>query len=444
MKKPTPISKEALFNIDELFFSTTDNQGNIVFGNDVFMRVSGYPVETMLGAPHNIIRHPDMPRTVFKIFWRTLKSNNPIAAYVKNMSADGSFYWVFAFAFPVNNGYLSIRFKPSSKIFPIVQNLYKEILQKEKASSMEEGEALLLAELKKLGFNNYEEFMVKAAVEELTSYENQMHNSEASQSEADRTIKQISQIRSVTSNTLNGNFSKISELEESSNLLSDKISMLATEFRKLKFLSVNMDAMATHFGDSAATLAVISVEFSKIASQIETQMNSFSKFAEKLLVVIKTCALNLAALKTQMNMVDFFVKESISKNAFDGMLKNKDIFTGLFSLSTSDLFKEVKNLKSELNTISHQIMEVKKFINGLEIIKQTGAIESSRNDELKEAFVVYLNEMNTFIQLLRDSTVELNRQRERINYNAVEVEDSTSTIKDNINQLFKLALMKTA
>lgn len=444
MKKPAPINKEALFNIDELFFSTTDSHGNIVFGNDVFMRVSGYPIETMIGAPHNIIRHPDMPRTVFKIFWRMLKSGHPIGAYVKNMSADGSYYWVFAFAFPVNNGYLSIRFKPSSKFFPVIQGLYKELLQKEKLSDMEEVEVFLLQELKKLGFNSYEDFMIKAAVEELKSLEQNTSSDESHSTSNDRVVKKISHVTAITASKLNGSFSKIGQLETSSLLLSEKILMLATEFRKLKFLSVNMDAMATHFGDSAATLAVISLEFSRIAGQIEEQMNNFSIFAEKLLGVIKTCSLNLAALKTQMNMVDFFVKESIAKNAFDGMLKNKDIFTGLFTLSTSDLFKEVIHLKAELTTISNQIFEVKKFINGLEIIKQTGAIESARNDDLKAAFVVYLNEMNTFITLLRDAIVELNSQREKISLNALEVEESTSNIKDNINQLFKLALMKAA
>ena len=160
--------------------------------------------------------------------------------------------------------------------------------------------------------------------------------------------------------------------------------------------------------------------------------------------MIRTCSLNLAALKTQMNMVNFFVKESITRNAFDSMLKNRDAFTNLFSLYTNDLFKEVLHLKKELAIIEGQIVEVKKFINGLEIIKQTGAIESARNNDLAAAFVVYLDEMNVFISLLRNSIIELNAQRELIHLKAKEVEESTSDIKDNINQLFKLALMKAA
>jgi aerotaxis receptor len=302
---------------------------------------------------------------------------------------------------------------------------------------------MLLSELNKLGFESYDDFMIHAAIEELKSQEESVSESgEEDDSNLNLTVKKISHIRFLTATSLNGSFSRIGQLQTSSSLLSDKITMLSSEFKKLKFLSVNMDAMATKFGENAATLAVISLEFSKIASQIEVQMNSFAEFAEKLLDVIKTCSLNLAALKTQMNMVNFFVKESIAKNGFDEMVKNQDMFTGLFSLSTVDLLKELSQVKKELNTISGQILEVKKFINGLEIIKQTGAIESSRHDQLKAAFVVYLDEMNSFIKLLRDSTVELNSQKDKILANAIEVESSTSEIKDNINQLFKLALVQ--
>ena len=91
MKKVAPINKEAPFNYDEFFFSTTDKRGVIEYGNEVFIKISGYKREDLMGKPHSIIRHPDMPRCVFKIFWDTIKTGAPIAAYVKNMAADGSY-----------------------------------------------------------------------------------------------------------------------------------------------------------------------------------------------------------------------------------------------------------------------------------------------------------------------------------------------------------------
>jgi PAS domain S-box-containing protein len=448
MNKPTPNNKEVPFTFEEQFFSTTDNKGVIEFGNEVFVRISGYPTSKIIGAPHNIIRHPDMPKAVFKIFWQTLKAGSPIGAYVKNMASDGSYYWVFAFAFPVNDGYLSIRFKPSSDLFGIVKDLYVDVLKKEKATSMDEGEIFLLKCLKEKGFASYEDFMVHATVTELKSHEK--HLSEVHVSEIDdHIINKITEIRGVTADQLNKSFSKIDHFEQSSTHFSQKINLLSDEFKKLKFLSMNMNILAANLGDAAATLSIISEEFARLASQIENQMATFTKFTESLLVVVKNCTLNLSALKAQMNMVDFFVKESIGNlsktdNAFEGMLKNKDIFTGLFQLSVSRLSSELIRLKSELETIAGQILEIQKFINGLQIIKQTGSIESARNDDLRAAFNVYLSEMTNFISFLRDSILDLNSKREDLYKNAIEVQDSTHGIKNNISELFKLALMKSA
>jgi PAS domain S-box-containing protein len=446
MKKPAPLNKEVPFGFDELFFSTTDGKGIIEYGNEVFVKISGYPETTLMGAPHNIIRHPDMPKAVFKIFWQTLSKGHPIAAYVKNMAADGSYYWVFAFAFPVSGGYLSIRFKPSSEVFVLVQDIYQDVLKKEKATSMDEAEAYLLKTLEEKGFESYRDFMIHAAIAELKSHETHLslHNTIENH---DHIINRISEIKDRTSHHLNQSFSKIDLFQKSSNFFSDKIGLMTQEFRKLKFLSMNMNIQASNLGENASTLSVISEEFARVAGQIEAVMLEFSKFASDLSGVVKTCSLDLAALKTQMNMVDFFVKESIgrletSENAFEGMLRNQNIFTNLFSLSVTSLSGELSNLKSELDVISQKILEIQKFINGLQLIKQTGSIESARNDDIKSAFTNYLTEMNIFIALLRDSISELNTQREHLYRGAKEVQVSTNGIKNNINELFRLALTK--
>lgn len=442
MKKPAPIHKEVPFGFDEQFFSTTDERGVIVFGNEVFVRISGYHPEQIIGAPHNIIRHPDMPRAVFKLFWKVLKINKPVAAYVKNMAVDGSYYWVFAFAFPVDGGFLSIRFRPSSDLFLVVKDLYAEVLRKEKTTSMDEAEVFLLQCLKDKGFESYEDFMIKAITLELKSHEEHLAKMGQAIASDDSTVRRITEIRNLTSTSLNKSFSKVTYFEESSKAFSDKIHGLADEFKKLKFLSMNMNIMAANIGDKAATLSTISEEFARLAGQIETQMLTFGKFTDELLGVVKNCSLNLGALKSQMNMVDFFLKESIMSQSFEAMAQNKDVFTGLFQKSVVSLSEEITKLRTELDNIAGQIFEVQKFINGLQIIKQTGSIESARRDDLRNSFNVYLQEMSTFIAYLRSSITELNGLREGIGKGAIEVHDSTSGIKNNINELFRLALMK--
>ena len=89
------------FRINGVFFSLTDRRGFIEACNDVFVRISGYTTAELTGQPHNIIRHPDMPRSVFQLFWEYLRNGQPVAAYVKNLAADGRYYWVLALAGPV-------------------------------------------------------------------------------------------------------------------------------------------------------------------------------------------------------------------------------------------------------------------------------------------------------------------------------------------------------
>ncbi len=114
---------ERHFGADELFFSATDRKGIISAGNDVFVRVSAYERVELIGRPHNIIRHMDTPRCVFRLLWDYLERGEPIAAYVKNRAKDGGFYWVLAVVVPAGDGYLSVRIKPASELFAVVKAL---------------------------------------------------------------------------------------------------------------------------------------------------------------------------------------------------------------------------------------------------------------------------------------------------------------------------------
>ena len=442
MKKPTPKNIEVPYKYEELFFSTTDEKGVIKYGNEVFITISGYPEDVIMGAPHNIIRHPDMPRSVFKLFWEFLKSGSHIAAYVKNMAADGSYYWVMAFAFPVKNGYVSIRFKPSSPIFQTVQELYQEILKKEKTMSLDEAQAQLLTQLGQLGFKTYQDFMVQASIQELKAREEKLVSTNGEVHSTDTSLNKITSITDVTTKVLDENFSKVDLFQKSSGLFVDTILYLQKEFGRLKFLSLNMSILATKTGSEAAALVVISEEFSKLSSQIEAQMASFSNLGLSLQEKIKQLSMHMAGLKTQMIMVDFFVKESIGNQSFSGMNENKDMFTDLFSISTTTVMSEMKKLDQELIDLGTQINEIQKFVTALEIIKQTGAIESARKDSVKESFHIYIVEMSTFITILRNSIQSFNTERSNLVNNSKIIYEATYGIRNNISEIFDLALKK--
>ena len=448
MKKPTPKNEESPFNFNELFFSTTNKRGVIEYGNSVFVRVSNYPAEELMGAAHSIIRHPDMPRCVFKVFWDYLNSNKPIGAYVKNMAADGRYYWVYAFAFPVQGGYLSIRFKPSSPLFETVKKIYDDVLKKEKQTSMDEALKYLIETLNQNGFDDYSDFMVAAAIQELEARDAQLKKINRQATYSNSVLSHISDISEKSNKILDNNFAKTPIFTKGSQTFKYNLNLLRDEFQKLKFLSVNMNILAVNYGESAATLSVISEEFSKLATQIEVQVRTFSQFTESLTEAIKKCSEILASLKVQMNMVDFFVKESIdnsdkSENAFEGMNRNKEMFTDLFKQSISQLDSEMARLEVEMLQILDQIAGIKKLVRTLEIIKQTGAIESSRQDDIKTSFNVYLQEMTSFLELLRKSINEMGQQQTLLNQETKEIRESSDSIKNNVSQIFTMALEST-
>src|SRR5664279_2239091 len=88
-----PTGEEGLIGQDELFFSTTDRRGVIRAGNSVFVRVSHYSLEELIGSPHSLVRHPDMPAGAYRLMWDRLLAGRPMGAYVKNLAKDGSHYW---------------------------------------------------------------------------------------------------------------------------------------------------------------------------------------------------------------------------------------------------------------------------------------------------------------------------------------------------------------
>ena len=123
----TTTDSEVALALDELFFSRTEMRGRLQAGTTVFQRVSEYSWAEMIDQPHNIVRHPDMPRAVFYILWDRIRAGMPVGAYVKNRAKGGGYYWVFAVVTPVEGGYLSVRLKPSSRLFAAGSTLYASI-----------------------------------------------------------------------------------------------------------------------------------------------------------------------------------------------------------------------------------------------------------------------------------------------------------------------------
>ena len=162
---------EVNFGFDELFFSRTDPRGVILAGNDVFQKVCGFAWEELLGAPHKIIRHPDTPRAVFRILWDALGNGLPMGGYVKNRARNGEYYWVFAVILPTEDGFLSVRLKPSAPLFAQIRAVYAELAARERTGRLdpEDSARMLWTTITEAGFTSYTTFMASALGQELAA-----------------------------------------------------------------------------------------------------------------------------------------------------------------------------------------------------------------------------------------------------------------------------------
>ncbi len=122
----------------KLIVSRVDLDGILTHANDAFVEISGYDRDELIGKPHHILRHPEMPKGAFKDLWETIKAGKKWHGYVKNLCKDGSYYWVYATAVPnvrrgETVGYTSVRRKPSRSKIQEAEALYAKMLQEEKA-----------------------------------------------------------------------------------------------------------------------------------------------------------------------------------------------------------------------------------------------------------------------------------------------------------------------
>ena len=158
MAKPTPIDEEIILDPKRYIVSETDEKGRITFANDYFIEVSGYTMEELIGKPHNIVRHPDMPKVVFKLLWETISQGKNINAVVKNLAKDGRYYWIFT-EFESRKdtdtgeiiGYHAARKDVSKHVIEVISELYSKLLEIEKNESVGASEKYLIAFLKDKG-----------------------------------------------------------------------------------------------------------------------------------------------------------------------------------------------------------------------------------------------------------------------------------------------------
>lgn len=374
---------EVPFSFDELFFSRTDERGIVESGNGVFQRISLYGWEELLKKPHNIIRHPDMPKGVFYLFWETLKKGEPIGAYVKNRAKDGRYYWVFAVATPVEGGYLSVRLKPSTSVFSLVEQEYKALvaLERETKISPKESAAKLLERLKELGFNNYQEFMAAALGKEMAA-----RNTKLSREE-------------------DGALTMFEQLMEKATSILKQADGIFYAYGKNEYVPLNLQVQSARLGDSGATIGVISNNYNIISTEIKNIMNQFMETATQVFATIHGGQFLMCTAKLQQEVVEFFRTEEANEYV------NKEQEMHLLESQQKGYMQKaldgMRNIVATAGQFQQDCQDMKRLSSGLEVTRVMGKVESARLPEYNDGLNELIDDLETFQTTISTSLREI-------------------------------------
>jgi len=159
------LNSEKSLGDNDFIVSKTDTKGKIIYCNEIFAKMAGYPPANIIGANHNLIRHPDMPRLAFKIAWDLIQNKKEFFGFVKNLCADGGYYWVLAYitADLDSTGkivsYTSVRRKPPQSAVNAIIPIYKQLSDAEKNGGIDAA-AKILDNLLEANKVSYDEFII--------------------------------------------------------------------------------------------------------------------------------------------------------------------------------------------------------------------------------------------------------------------------------------------
>jgi PAS domain S-box-containing protein len=150
---------------NDFIVSKTDTKGKIIYCNEIFVDMAGYPAADLIGANHNLIRHPDMPRVAFKLVWDKIRAKQEFFGFVKNLRANGGFYWVYTYITPDLDekgniiSYTSVRRKATRSAIETIAPIYKQMVDAERGGGMEASAKILNDLLNKLNME-YDELVI--------------------------------------------------------------------------------------------------------------------------------------------------------------------------------------------------------------------------------------------------------------------------------------------
>jgi aerotaxis receptor len=386
------VDQEVQFSFEELFFSRTDSGGVILSGNDVFQRISMYSWSELIKKPHNIIRHPDMPRAVFWLLWQTIEKGEPIGAYVKNRAKNGQYYWVFAIVTPIEGGYLSVRLKPSA-LLSVVEAEYKSLLALATQQKLKpkDSAAILLKRLAELGFDDYRAFMAAALSKELVARDRQLGRNP------------------------NAMIVYFDELAAQARSLLDRAQTIFNEYIKVRFVPLNLTVQAAQLGEGGATIGVISSNYNAISAEIKDNMNRFFTSAQGVLRTINDGQFLICAAIVQSEVANFFKAETSS--AEFSQEQEMRLLQQQHEAYRQKAVDGLKAIRDQAAVFERDCAEMRHLATNLEITRVMGKVESSRL-AARDGLDALIDELDGFQAAIASGLKEIDGVNQSIRHNS--------------------------
>lgn len=352
-----PEAGEEPFSIDEICSSRTDKRGVIQAGNSVFCRVSGHDWDKLLGAPHRILRHPDMPKAVFWLMWNSIQDDRPMVAYVKNRSASGRWYWVLAVIVPLEDGHLSVCIKPSTPMLDKVMGLYGEVKAAEATMEPQHSAELLLARLADLGFPSYDDFATSVLQTELTS--------------RDSVLGLLGDIGSTTLSNMSADLVAMNQQQH----------VLMEEFDALQSIPTNMRIIASRLEPSGGPVSAISDNYKFSSADILRQLQDFAG-SDNNLCRATTESLGKAIRQSTIARLMDQLQRKFAAEVGSGMHLNVAEEQARVARLTQDCLAHARSAIQEAERLSSALAmssgEIRRQMLGLDTIRVMGRVESGR------------------------------------------------------------------
>ncbi|MBO9406730.1 PAS domain-containing protein [Shimia sp. R9_1] len=343
---------EVRFPAEKILVSATDQRGVITCVSESFCEIAGYSSDELMGAPHKIVRHPDMPKGVFYLVWETLKAGRPICTYVKNQTKSGDYYWVLAVMTITENGFLSSRIKPEAELFEKTKQIYSTLLREEAQGLTPEQSAAKFKEmLAEEGFPNLEAYSGFALNAEFKS-------------------------RNIISPELAQSFASMDDLELLIRDMQNLVDNIEQGFERVRGEPVNLRILAGRLEGAGAALGTISQNYDAMAKEMHGLVGRLhDPETGALQQMYKAVVYGRSTLQTSQLFDEAFKAAQAQENQSEAdarMLQEHG--EKLQSLCRSRII-EISSIGKSIPDICRSL---RRRINGLDVVKLLCKVESGR------------------------------------------------------------------